>query len=53
MDNLNLEYLTVCQVCGCVFDWHTAIKYQGIKKQEHQETVCPACKTVYQLPSKK
>jgi len=52
MEIMDLEYITVCQECGCVFDFTLAIKFE-VKRNGNQITVCPACKHEYELPKTK
>lgn len=40
------EYLTICQECGCVFDYFYA--YKAIDKEKGYAD-CPACKHTYEL----
>lgn len=51
MDFSDLEYLTKCEQCGCVFDYVLAIRDKK-DGETHQTSVCPACKHEYQLPNK-
>ena len=47
MEKEDLEFLTICSVCGCVFDFTCSQKYQ-----EPKTCVCPACKHEYEIPAK-
>jgi hypothetical protein len=50
MSLLKDEDLTVCVVCGCVFDYKVASYSEVIKVWL---TTCPACKREYELPKPK
>lgn len=43
---MEISHLDVCQYCGCVFDFTTAMKSVG----ELKIATCPACKHEYELP---
>lgn len=40
------EYLTICQKCGCGFDYQYAYKYN--KENKIGISTCPACKHEYE-----
>ena len=51
MKDYSLDKLTVCEECGCVFDYQYAMKYRESQNQPYI-SVCPACKHEYELPNK-
>jgi len=48
---LNQEHLTICQHCGCVFDYQFALRDRKTNKEPYI-SVCPACKAEYEIPKK-
>lgn len=46
MKSLDFDTLSVCQRCGCVFDFIYAIKWDD----DNRISVCPACKHEHELP---
>jgi len=51
METCDLEYFTICQSCGCVFDFVIAIRDKK-ENETNQVSVCPCCKYEYDLPKK-
>jgi hypothetical protein len=48
MNIKDLEYLTICQECGCVFEYVIAIEDY---RKRPQISICPACKHEYEIPN--
>jgi hypothetical protein len=46
---INQDYLTICQECGCVFDYSWA-KSKSLGSSA--VCFCPSCKHEYELPRK-
>ena len=52
MEYIDLNNLTVCQQCGCVFDIFESANNYSRNGDILKYTICPACKHEYEMPTK-
>lgn len=49
MKEISLENLTICQYCGCVWNYIIGSHYVGVF--DNIIVVCPACNNEHELPN--
>jgi hypothetical protein len=50
--NVDFGKIIVCESCGCIFDIDYAMKHR-LSDKDLWITICPLCKSEYELPYRK